>query len=143
MVHPAGAPSLLPRVLIVEDSEINRRLAQQLLTMEGCRAEAVANGHEAVKAFKKGCYDLILMDCRLPDVPQFMAARRIRLEETRRKTASRIPIIGITAFAPPGFEKECMRAGMDACYVKPFNGTMARQILNRWLPAVKRRTATC
>ncbi len=135
MPHLPGRPPTGLRILIVEESDINRRLAQHLLAKVGLAADAVSNGHDAVKAFLERHYDLILMDCRLPGFPQFMAARIIRLQEGKQGRGGRVPIIGLTAFAPPGFHERCLRAGMDACYEKPFNSQKMRHILDRWLPA--------
>ena len=123
-----------PRILIVEESDINRRLAEHLFTQAGYYAETVTNGHDAVDACRQHHYDLILMDCRLSDFPQFMATRMIRLQEERLATQGRVPIVGLTAFAPPGFHERCLRAGMDACYEKPFREETMDQIVRQWLP---------
>lgn len=122
-----------PRILIVEESEINRRLAQHVFIQAGYLTETVTNGHDAVRAVKQRRYDLIVMDCRLSDFPQFMATRMIRLHEDRVRSGRRIPIVGLTAFAPPGFQERCLRAGMDACFEKPFRDEIMQQILVRWL----------
>ena len=121
------------RILIVEESDINRRLAQHVFVQAGYLAETVSNGHDAVRAVKQNPYDLIVMDCRLSDFPQFMATRMIRLQENRHHQGRRVPIIGLTAFAPPGFYEQCLRAGMDACFEKPFREALMQQIANRWL----------
>lgn len=122
-----------PRILIVEESDINRRLAEHVFVQAGYRAETVNNGHDAVRAVKQHGYDLIVMDCRLSDFPQFMATRMIRLQENRQHLDRRVPIIGLTAFAPPGFYERCLRAGMDACFEKPFRDEIMQQIARRWL----------
>lgn len=127
-----------PRILIVEESDINRRLAEHVFVQAGYHAEAVTNGHDAVNACRDQAYDLIVMDCRLSDFPQFMATRMIRLQEERLATDKRVPIIGLTAFAPPGFYERCLRAGMDACFVKPFREEMLDEIARRWLSAPAR-----
>ena len=128
-----------PRILIVEESDINRRLAQHVFVQAGYRAETVSNGHDAVRAVKQDQYDLIVMDCRLSDFPQFMATRMIRLQETRQPQARRVPIIGLTAFAPPGFYERCLRAGMDACFEKPFREEIMQQITRQWLSGPGRK----
>lgn len=99
----------------------------------GYTAETVTNGHDAVNACREHRYDLILMDCRLSDFPQFMATRMIRLQEERLPPEERVPIIGLTAFAPPGFHERCLRAGMDACFIKPFREETMHEIARRWL----------
>ena len=131
---PAADPvKMPPRILIVEESDINRRLAQHVFVQAGYIAETVTNGHDAVRAVKQRWYDLIVMDCRLSDFPQFMATRMIRLQENRHHLDRRVPIIGLTAFAPPGFYERCLRAGMDACFEKPFRDEIMQQITRRWL----------
>ena len=121
------------RILIVEESDINRRLAQHVFVQAGYLAETVSNGHDAVRAVKQHPYDLIVMDCRLSDFPQFMATRMIRLQENRCHQGRRVPLIGLTAYAPPGFYERCVRAGMDACFEKPFREALLQQITHRWL----------
>ena len=130
-----------PRVLVVEESDINRRLAQHVLRQAGLAVDAVSNGHDAVRAFQQQRYDLVLMDCRLPGFPQFMAARIMRLYERKVGRVFRVPMIGLTAFAPPGFTERCRGAGMDACLEKPLSSSKLQAILDRWLPASRRPRA--
>lgn len=122
-----------PRILIVEESDINRHLAQYVIARAGYVVETATNGHDAVRAVKEKRYNLILMDCRLSDFPQFMAARLIRLYEHQNNIIRPVPIIGLTAFAPPGFKERCMRAGMDACFEKPFRDETMQYIERHWL----------
>lgn len=124
-----------PHILIVEESDINRRLAAHVFTQAGYSAETVTNGHDAVNACLQHRYDFILMDCRLSDFPRFMATRMIRLQEERLADGRRVPIVGLTAFAPPGFHERCLRAGMDACFEKPFREETMHEIARRWLSA--------
>ncbi len=141
-LEPAADPVEMPRrILIVEESDINRRLAQHVFVQAGYLAETVSNGHDAVRAVKEHRYDLIVMDCRLSDFPQFMATRMIRLQENRHPQGWRVPIIGLTAFAPPGFYERCLRAGMDACFEKPFRAALMQQIIQRWLSGPSRAHA--
>jgi len=128
-------PATVPRILIVEESDINRRLTQHVFIQAGYFADTVTNGHDAVHAVRKQAYDLIVMDCRLTDFPQFMATRMIRFYENRQGNRARIPVIGLTAFAPPGFHERCLRAGMDACYEKPFRVEIMQDLERRWLAA--------
>ncbi len=116
-------------------SDINRRLAEYVFTQAGYSAETVTNGHDAVNACRLYRSDLILMDCRLSAFPQFMATRIIRLQEERLADGRRVPIVGLTAFAPPGFHERCLRAGMDACFEKPFREETMHKIVRRWLSA--------
>ena len=131
-----------PRILIVEESDIKRRLAEYVFTQAGYSAETVTNGHDAVNACRQYRYDLILMDCRLSDLPRFMATRMIRLQEDRLADGRRVPIVGLTAFAPPGFHEHCLRAGMDACFEKPFREETMHKIARRWLSAPAQAEST-
>lgn len=130
-------PRTRPRVLVVEESDINRRLAQHVLAQAGLEADVVNNGHDAVRVFRQQRYDLVLLDCRLPGFPQFMAVRIMRLHERQAGRVFRVPVIGLTAFAPPGFVERCQGAGMDACLEKPLSSSKLQQILGRWLPAFR------
>lgn len=130
----SNRPASAPRILIVEESDINRHLAQHVFVQAGYTVEAVANGYDAVEAATQREFDLIIMDCRLRDFPQFMATRLIRQREAQQGIGRRVPIVGLTAFAPPGFHERCLHAGMDACFEKPFREALLHQILARWLP---------
>lgn len=121
-----------PRVLLVEDSDINRRLATHHFSMMGFKVDAVSNGHDAIQAFLDHTYFMILMDCRLPGYPQFMTPRMIRLLESGATDGKRVPIIGLTAYSPPGFEQQCEQAGMDACFTKPVDRRTVDQIARTW-----------
>ncbi|MGZ8796113.1 MAG: response regulator [Thermoanaerobaculia bacterium] len=119
------------RVLVAEDNPVNQRLAVRQLKRLGIVAEAVANGVEAVDAVKRIPYDLVLMDCQMPDMDGFEATRLIRrYEEGRRHT----PVIALTANALQGDRERCLDAGMDDYLAKPVSETDLARTLERWLP---------
>lgn len=106
-------------VLLVEDSPINQRLASLLLSSLGCQITLANDGHEAVAAFEAGKFDLILMDLELPTMDGITASRTIRLIESQRNTATRTPIVALTANISDGDRQACLAAGMDGCLSKP------------------------
>ena len=121
-------------VLIVEDSTINQALARHLFGRLGCTVDVASTGHEAVRAFCRNRYDLILMDCLLPGLDGCAATRIIRSLERDRKAMRRVPIIGLTACSEPNVEARCLRAGMDLCYRKPLCENILKEI-QPWLGA--------
>jgi len=106
------------RILVAEDDAVNRKVAVGLLKHMGYQADAVEDGRQAVEAWSKERYHLILMDCQMPTMDGYAAAREIR---QREEPDRHIPIIALTANAMPGAEAGCFAAGMDAYIAKPFN----------------------
>lgn len=121
------------RVLVAEESSINRRLSQLLLEMLGCRVTTVASGADAVEAFRNMEFDLVLMDCSMPGVDGFEATERIRHFEHARGSRGRVPIVAVTAFALPADRNYCIRRGMDDCLIKPLRRQVLVDTLARWL----------
>jgi signal transduction histidine kinase/CheY-like chemotaxis protein len=111
-------------ILLAEDNLINQTLAIKLLETRGHRVTLASNGKEAVEAFKKGDFDLILMDIQMPEMDGFEATRRIRELEAENQSSidnqqSTIPIIAMTAHAMTGDREKCIDAGMDDYVSKP------------------------
>lgn len=113
------------RILVAEDNEINQIVAQEILTKSGFRCGIVGDGKAAVEAAQSGQYDLILMDCQMPVMDGFDAAREIRrLERAGQRPGGagrHIPIVALTANAMKGDRERCLEAGMDAYASKPIN----------------------
>ncbi|HUF56590.1 MAG TPA: response regulator, partial [Thermohalobaculum sp.] len=118
-------------VLVAEDNVVNQQVARGVLASLGCEADVVANGREAVEAFEHGVYDAILMDCQMPEMDGYAAARAIRQKEAG---AAHIPIIALTADATRSAQARCSAAGMDALLTKPLRRTALARMLERWLP---------
>ena len=120
------------RVLLAEDNEINQEVACATLEVAGCEVTIVENGVRAVMASSDG-FDLILMDCHMPEMDGFEAARRIRTLETETNRP-RVPIVALTADVRKGIEAQCTRAGMDGYLSKPFGQDDLAAVLREWLP---------
>jgi two-component system CheB/CheR fusion protein len=119
------------RILLAEDHDINRRLATLMLESLGYHAEVAHNGLEAVAAWEKGGPDVILMDCQMPEMDGFTAAREIRRREAGRGVSGRPPVrlIALTANAIKGDRERCLAAGMDGYISKPFTARQLREAL--------------
>lgn len=107
------------RILLVEDNHINLRLAVLMVEKLGYRADQAANGSIAIEAFQRQPYDLILMDCHMPEMDGYETTRKIRQIEASRQTTDRVRIIALTAAAMKGERERCLAAGMDEYIVKP------------------------
>jgi CheY-like chemotaxis protein len=105
------------RILLVEDTPVNRELALRLLEKRGHTVEVAGNGLEALAALKKQTFDLVLMDVQMPEMGGFEAATAIRKAEKR--TGTHLPIIAMTASAMKGDRERCLEAGMDGYISKP------------------------
>ncbi len=119
------------RILLAEDSEVNRIVVLHQLKDLGFRADSVSNGSRALAALEKQRYDLILMDCQMPELDGYETTREIR----RREIGSRhTPIIAITAHAMKEDREQCLGVGMDDYFSKPFRREKLIAVLDRWLP---------
>ncbi len=105
------------RVLLAEDNLVNQKLASALLTREGHQVTLAMNGREAIEAWEREAFDLILMDVQMPEIDGLEAVRRIRDRE--RSTGTHTPIIAMTAHAMTGDRERCLAAGMDEYVSKP------------------------
>ncbi len=113
------------RLLIAEDNEINRLVVGEMLTAAGYRYDMVVNGGEAIEAAKKQCYDVVLMDCQMPELDGFEATHEIRRLEAAGTPFGRsgvpLTVIALTANAIQGDREKCLAMGMNDYITKPIN----------------------
>jgi signal transduction histidine kinase/CheY-like chemotaxis protein len=130
----ADAAPLNATVLLVEDNKVNQEVAKAMLKMLGCETTSVINGKEALDLIidQEKRFDLVLMDCQMPEMDGFTATRAIReYEQSDGKEAH--PIIALTANALTGDRERCLEAGMDDYLPKPFTMPALREIMENQL----------
>jgi two-component system sensor histidine kinase/response regulator len=120
------------RILLAEDNLVNQKVARGLLEKMGYRVDIVADGVAAVAAWQSGKFDLIIMDCQMPQMDGYAATREIRRLESGK---SHIPIVALTAHAMKGDEEKCRAAGMDDYLSKPIDRAKLDASLERLLPS--------
>jgi CheY-like chemotaxis protein len=123
------------RILVAEDNPVNQKVAQAMLKRMGLQADVVANGLEAVNALHTIPYDLVLMDCQMPEMDGFEATRKIRRQGSKVLNPC-IPIIAMTALAMQGDREKCILAGMNDFIAKPVQQRELAGMLTRWLAIV-------
>lgn len=124
-------PNKTTKILLVEDNLINQQVELQLLNRLGYYTEIVENGLEAIEATKKVRYDLILMDCQMPEMDGYTTTSEIRKLESKQNKHT--PIIAMTAHTMQGDQERCLASGMDDYIPKPVNINLLGETLSRWL----------
>jgi CheY-like chemotaxis protein len=124
------------RILVAEDNPVNQKVAQAMLKKMGLETDVVANGQQAVNALQTIPYDLVLMDCHMPEMDGFEATRVIRQEGSKAQNPG-IPIIAMTAATMQGDRERCIQAGMNEFIAKPVQQKELEKMLARWL-AIKK-----
>ncbi len=120
------------RVLLAEDNAVNQKVATRQLEKLGCRVDVVADGRAAVDAWRTGRYDLIFMDCQMPELDGYEATAEIRRLEG---SSGHVPIVALTAHAMKGAERTCIEAGMDDYLSKPIDREKLEACVDRYLAA--------
>ncbi len=126
----APEPSFQGRVLLVEDVRVNQMVASQMPKKLGLEVELAEDGEQAVACWQQAEYDLIFMDCRMPNMDGYQATRLIR---DRDQQGQHIPIIALTANATEDDRRRCLESGMDDIVTKPFHKSDLVQCLKQWL----------
>ncbi len=119
-------------ILVVEDNLVNQKVAQSMLRKMGFQADIVASGQEGINALQMIPYDMVLMDCQMPEMDGYEATRRIRNRASGAINPS-IPIIAMTAVAMQGDREKCIQAGMNDFIAKPVLITELAEMLAHWL----------
>ena len=118
------------RLLIAEDHPINRKMIMKMVGTLGYEADVVANGAEALEAFSKEQYNLILMDCQMPKLDGYQATVEIRKREGDKRHT---PIVALTANVLHGDREKCLASGMDDYISKPIEKDELAMVLNKWI----------
>ena len=121
------------RVLVAEDNPVNQRAAARMLEVLGCTVDVATNGREALEKFEANDYDLVLMDCQMPEMDGYEATREIRRRESQ--SGSHTTIVAMTAHALPGDREKCFEAGMNDFVAKPIRKELIAEVIERHLPS--------
>ena len=121
------------RLMLVEDNEVNQLVTRGMLSKLGYQVKTVSNGETALALLEQEPFDLVLMDCMMPEMDGFEATRRQR-EMEQSKASLRTPIVAITANTAEGVQARCLAAGMDDFLAKPVHLDALETVLRRWLP---------
>lgn len=119
------------QILLAEDNQVNQIVAEGMLELLGCQVDVAENGREAVQYVRQTDYDLIFMDCHMPEMDGFSASKAIREGEV---DGNHVPIIALTADVQKGVQEQCQAAGMDDYLSKPFSQDALQAVLVKWLP---------
>jgi CheY-like chemotaxis protein len=126
----AGVPQ--GRVLVAEDNPVNALGIQAVLENLGCQAKVVSDGRQAVEELRRQSFDLVLMDCQMPELDGFKATEELRRRE-QTEHLPRVPVVALTAYAMQGDRERCLSAGMDDYLSKPVNQGQIADVLRRWV----------
>jgi len=122
------------RILVVDDNAVNQKVASVMLQRYGCMVDVAASGIEACSMVNMLPYDLVLMDCQMPEMDGYDATRTIRKREADLRVKKRLPIIALTANAMEGNADKCLASGMDDFLSKPIRPEALLEKLGQYLP---------
>ena len=121
------------KILLVEDNPINLMVAQKMLEKVGLKPSLANNGVEALSQLKEQSFDLVLMDCQMPEMDGFDATREIRKLDIRALNKQPLPIVAMTANVMSGDRERCLEVGMDDYIGKPVQRDQLASVLKKWL----------
>ena len=121
------------RVLLAEDNRVNQKVVVKMLQKLGCEVDVADHGGAAVAALEKHRYDIVFMDCQMPEMDGYEATAHYRTLEKQRQ--GRVPIVALTANAMQGDREKCLAAGMDDYLTKPIKSEELSAMIDRWLSA--------
>ncbi len=128
---PASKSDSSRKILVAEDNPINQEVIREVLSELGYEAYVVENGLQALTALEQEAYPVVLMDCQMPELDGYGAAREIR----RREAGARhVPVIAVTAHAFEGERQKALAAGMDDYVTKPISPAVLNEVILRWWP---------
>ncbi len=132
---PKELENIIPEILLVEDNEINLKVAEKLIQYIGYPFDVALNGQEALEKVKQNRYRMILMDCQMPVMDGYKCTARVRDYETAAGL-NHTPILAMTANAMMGDKEKCLDAGMDDYMSKPLNRYILEKTLKKWDPLI-------
>lgn len=118
------------KILLVEDNPVNQKVVIGMLKSSGLEIDIAANGNEAIEKIFSKTYDLVFMDCQMPEMDGFEVTRQIR----KQLSSQQVIVIAMTANAMPGYREKCIECGMNDYISKPFNVDGLRKLVEKWLP---------
>jgi signal transduction histidine kinase/ActR/RegA family two-component response regulator len=119
------------RVLLVDDNAVNLKVTARLLEKLGCSVNMAPDGFAALKMFESSVFELVFMDCQMPDMDGYETTTRMRREEA--SSGRHTPVVALTAHAMPGDRERCLAAGMDDYVDKPVTMAKLRDVIDRWI----------
>ncbi|MFV9614525.1 MAG: ATP-binding protein [Gammaproteobacteria bacterium] len=133
LLSKTGSIQLDAKVLLVEDNPINQMVAQKMLEKVGLKPVLANNGVEAMRQLNEQTFDLVLMDCQMPEMDGFDATREIRKLEIKATNQNSIPVVAMTANVMSGDRERCLEVGMDDYIGKPVQRDQLESVLRKWL----------
>ncbi len=139
-VSDDAARTVAPRfnglaILLAEDNPVNQEVTRVMLEETGCAVQIAENGRVALEALALRRFDLVLMDCQMPEMDGFDALRRLRTDERTFATPRDVPVIALTAHALAGDAERCLAAGFSDYLAKPFKQQTLIELVRRWTVA--------
>jgi two-component system, sensor histidine kinase and response regulator len=136
---PAAADERPPglagvRILVADDNPINQLVAEAMLARHGISVTTAGSGAAALELLARDPFDLLLLDCQMPELDGYATCRRVREREREHPTGARVPIVAMTADAMKGDRERCLAEGMDDYLAKPLRQEQLDAVLERWLP---------
>jgi len=131
-VLPSSEVSEVKKILIVEDNKVNRMIAEKILSKMNLDAISVNSGQECIDAIKATDFDLIFMDCHMPDMDGFQTTQALRRYE-EGNSLKPVPIVALTANTSAEIRQECLTSGMSDYVAKPIKVDVLQEVINRWL----------
>ena len=132
------------KILVAEDNPVNQKLVTEVLRIFGCDITLVENGKEAVLMYEQNHYDMILMDCQMPEMDGFQATKIIRSREREMDAGTETVIVALTANARKEDKDRCLACGMNDYLSKPFTMNQLANVILKWhSPADQQELAAC